>query len=101
VIDVNNGTILMTKVNSGKERVEKPSVVDPPTRKQLSALSPQKSMSRLDVLLLLTAGVCAHDIASIYGLHIPGYHAIYFAIPMIGVILSIKLERRIRKWLRK
>jgi hypothetical protein len=72
---------------------------DPPIRKQTSQPLPTKSMSRLDVLLLLAAGVCVHDVASIYGLHIEGYHAIYFMVPMIGLILSIKFERRIRKWM--
>jgi hypothetical protein len=88
-------------VQRGKERVEKPSVADPPTRKQLSAPLPTKSVSRLDVLLLLTLGIIAHDVASIYGFHIPGYHAVYFAVPMVLVILSIKFGRRIRKWQKK
>ncbi len=84
-----------TNVERGGE--EKKYSVTPTIRKQPSP-SPTKSLSRLDVLLLLTLGVCAHDVASIQGFHIPGYHAIYFAAPMVGVILSIKFERRIKKW---
>lgn len=57
--------------------------------------------SRLDILILLALGVTAHDIASIYGFHIPGLHAIYFSLPMIGILMSVKLERWLRSKRRK
>jgi hypothetical protein len=40
------------------------------------------------VIALLAIGVTAHDVASIYGIHIHGFHALYFAIP-IAVISGI------------
>jgi len=84
--------------NSGKERVEESKYdMTPIVPTQPSSLSPQKSVSRLDVLLLLTLGVCAHDVASIYGMHIEGLHAIYFAIPMILILLSFKVKRKLWK----
>jgi hypothetical protein len=80
---------------------EESSIVVTPTIRKQPSPSPTKSVSRLDVLLLLTLGIIAHDVASIEGFHIPGYHAVYFAIPMVLVILSIKFGRRIRKWQKK
>ncbi len=87
---------VLWKEDVERGRAESRVVSDPQTISKQPALSPTKSVSRLDVLLLLTIGVCAHDIASIYGLHVEGLHAIYFAVPMIIVIFSIKFERRIR-----
>lgn len=52
-------------------------------------------MNKIDILILLAIGVTAHDVASIIGMHIPGVHAIYFSIPMIGLLLGMKLKKRL------
>ena len=83
----------------GSNRVERERVVvsDPQTISKQSALSPTKTLSRFDILLLLAIGVTAHDFASYYGFHVSGVHAFTFSLPMIGVILFIKFEKRIRR----
>ncbi len=57
-------------------------------------------MKWLDVLILLAFGITLHDIASIEGIHINGLHAIYFSIPMMGILIGIKFERWVTKWWR-
>jgi hypothetical protein len=91
-------SMVLTKVTVEMGGAEEKSLADPHKRTQPFAPLTTKSVSRLDILLLLAIGVTAHDFASYYGFHINGVHAFYFSIPMIGVILSIKFERRIRKW---
>src|SRR2546425_7177966 len=78
------------------------SSVNPNSDTQSSPPSPTQRLrrSRLDILIWLALGITAHDIAVVEGVHIPGYHAMYFSVPMIGILLSVKLERRIVKWLK-
>jgi len=54
-------------------------------------------MNWVDILILIALGVTAHDIASIEGFHLPGLHAIYFSIPMMGILLGLKFGA----WLRR
>ncbi len=72
---------------------EKKVVSDPQTiRKQLST-SPTKSVSLLDALLLLAVGATIHDFASYYGLHIEPFHAFYYTLPAIGILVWMKWRR--------
>ncbi len=50
-----------------------------------------------DVLTFLAVGITLHDLASIYNLHIPGFHAVYFSIPLVVILLGL----RMKSWLRR
>jgi len=47
------------------------------------------TLRKIMAILLLAMGVTAHDIASFYGLHIPGIHAFYFSVPIMLICMFI------------
>jgi len=56
----------------------------------------KRQVGWIDILILLALGITMHDIASIYGFHINGLHALYFSLPMIGILLGLKIKRWIK-----
>src|SRR6266566_2170765 len=93
LLGVGGGRVGKDRKTVERGRAESRVVSDPQTISKQPALSPTKSLSRLDILLLLTIGVSAHDVASYYGLHVEPFHAFYYTLPVIAILTWMKWRR--------
>ena len=90
---VGGGRVETDETNVERERTESSLVPDPRTKPTQPVLSPTKSVSLLDALLLLAIGATIHDFASYYGLHVEPFHAFYYTLPAIGILVWMKWRR--------